>query len=441
MSFPSSKMRLFLFAYRLLWTLLLPAVLVYLVRRGRKDADYSRYIAERFGTAPRPLRPGPVWVHAVSIGEVRSAIPLIHGLLDRGEAVHVTCFTPAGRRELQARLDVQMQAGSVTLSWVPLDFAWPFRRFFKRIRPSYGLVMEIEAWPGMIVSARAHGVPLFMCNAQYPSRSYARDRKHFPIRGELMTGFAGALVKSDLQRDRFESVGVTNIAVTGELRFDQPLPDALITAGKALRVSLAGDRPVICLASVVEGEDAIMLDAMSALLDTTPRLFFVYVPRAPERFGAVRDMLIGAGLAVATRSELLNAEFGLRASAPEVDVLLGDSLGEMYGYLAMSDRVVVGGGFNPKGAHNISEALALGKPVWTGPYIWTIEYPAAEAANAGVLRLTEATGAALARALGPDAPPPARPEDIAAFFGAHAGACSRTLDALPGLLAKARLSK
>lgn len=439
MTFDSPKMRAFLLLYRLIWTVLLPFGLLYLAYRSRKDHDYIAHLGERFGAVT--AAPQPVWIHAVSIGEFRSALPLIDGLLAQGETIHVTCFTPAGRREAMKRLATPMAEGRASVSWVPLELAWAFGRFFRRVQPKYGLVMEIEIWPRMIASARANNVPLLMCNAQYPSRSFERDQEKTKLRGALMTGFSGALVKSELQRDRFAAAGVTNIAVTGELRFDQPLPAPLITAGQTLRAQLAPDRPVICFASVVEGEDPLMITAIQTLLSgDDPRPFIVYVPRAPERFAPVRDELSQNGLSVASRSDVLDSDFALLSAPDNVDILLGDSLGEMYGYLAMADRVVVGGGFNPKGAHNISEALALGKPVWTGPYVWTIEYPAVEAAQAGVLRQTEATGAALARALGPDAPPPASEKAIAAFFAQHSGATARTLAAIPQVLETARRS-
>lgn len=438
MSFPSPKMRAFLLAYRLLWTLLLPVALAYLFWRARKDRDYGTHLAERFGNVPL-IGSRPVWIHAVSIGEFRSARPLIDALLDRGETLCITCFTPAGRREATAQLAQEIAKGTASVSWVPLDLDWAWRRFLRRVAPKYGLVMEIEIWPRMIATCRTMGIPLFRCNAQYPLKRFNADAGRATLQGEIMTGFAGALVKSDLQQDRFNAVGQHNVAVTGELRFDQPLPSDLIAKGAALRKRMAPDRSTLCFASVVEGEDALLIRAIAQIRDDyvaahlSPPLM-VYIPRAPERFDAAYALLAKTGLRICRRSQLLSAEFTPQR-APDCDVLLGDSLGEMYGYLAMADRVVVGGSFNPNGAHNISEALAMGKPVWAGPHIWTIEYPATEALAAGVLRQTEASAASLAKALGPDAPAPASAEQIADFMRAHQGAAKRTLAAIPDLLA------
>lgn len=423
------KRWLFLRLWSLLWHLGLPVLLVYLWRRGRRDPLYAQHLSERFGRYRQRLS-GAVWVHAVSLGEMRSAVPLIRALLDRGEVVVTTHFTPAGRREAERVFAADIAAGRMAAVWVPFETSWAFRGFFRAFRPKAGLVMEIEIWPRMILAARGAGVPLFMCNAQYPTKSMTRDAR-WGLRPLLMQGYAGAFVKSDLQAQRFASVGVRNIAVTGELRFDQPVPPHLVAAARALRPALAGDRPVITFASAVEGEDDIYLDAIEATLRHPSRPFVVYVPRKPERFDEVAAMIAARGLRFLRRSSDLGPDLaipGLPHPTPDApDLLLGDSLGEMYFYIALSDRVVTGGGFTPHGAHNIIEPLALKRPVIVGPEIHTIEYPAVEAIAAGVCLRVE-TAADLTAAL-TDWPDPG-PEAIDDFFLAHSGATARTLAAL-----------
>ena len=417
------RLWLFLRLWSLLWHLGLPVVLAYLWRRGRKDALYRQKIGERFGLYPQPL-PGAIWVHAVSLGEVRSAVPMIRGLLDRGESVVITCFTPAGRREADRVFAADITAGRLVVVWVPFETSWAYRGFFRAYRPRIGLVMEIEIWPRLIFAARAAGVPLYMCNAQYPADSMARDAR-FGLRSALMRGFAGALVKSDLQASRFASVGVRDIAVTGELRFDQPIPPQHLAAARALRPALAGQRRVIAFASVTEPEEPLFLEAAAALQQGATPPLVIFVPRAPERFDRVAQALADRGLSLQRRSQVLDA--GLAPQAPgSAQVLLGDSLGEMYFYLALADRVVVGGGFQPKGSHNIIEPLALGKPVIVGPALHTIEYPATEAIAAGVCRQT-LPGDLVATLTGwPDPPQQA----ITAFLAEHSGATARTLAAI-----------
>ena len=437
----SRALRLWIALWSILWTAALPVLLVYLLWRSRRAPLYRTHLLERFGWH-RPLSPGVVWVHAVSLGELRSAVPLIEALLAKGERVVTTHFTPAGRGEAERVFAAEIAAGKLRAVWVPLETRWAYRGFLRAFRPAYGLVMEIEIWPQMIASARAAGVPLLMCNAQYPLRSLARDSSRLPIRQALMRGFAGALVKSELQRQRFASIGLTNIAVAGELRFEQPVPALLVAAGHAARRWLgAQDRRVICIASAVEGEDPIYLRVIQALRahararGGAPPLI-VYVPRRPERFDAVAIALEQAGFRLLRRSALgasFEPQYWGEPPASPPDVLLGDSLGEMYAYLAMADQVVVGGGFTPGGAHNISEALVLGKPVLTGPDVHTIEYPFLEAAAAGVA-LSVPDGEALAHALLAGFRP--TPTTIAAFLRDHAGATERTLQALPELLSR-----
>ncbi|HEY6918223.1 MAG TPA: glycosyltransferase N-terminal domain-containing protein [Tabrizicola sp.] len=421
-------MRLWLFLrfWSVLWHLGLPFVLVYLLKRGRKDRDYIRHLGERFGRYPQGL-PGSVWVHAVSLGELRSAVPLIKALLQDGQTVVTTHFTPAGRREAEKVFAADIAAGRLIPVWIPLETSWAYAGFFKAFRPRLGLVMEIEIWPRMIFASRSAGVPLYMCNAQYPSDSMARDAR-LGLRPALMRGFAGALVKSDLQAQRFASVGVRNITVTGELRFDQPIPAAHLAAAAVVRPTL-GPREVIAFASVTEPEEDLFLAAAQEVLSVRTPPVVIFIPRAPERFDALARAMTDRGMLFARRSQRLDRKLSVLSEAP-MDVLLGDSLGEMYFYLALADRVVVGGGFQPKGSHNIIEPLALKKPVLVGPQIQTIEYPAVEAIAAGVCRQTTASALVEDLLHWPDP----KPDAIAAFVTAHSGATARTLAAIAPLL-------
>ena len=429
------SLRLFLVLWSALWTLGLPFVLLYLWRRGRKDSAYSAHLGERFGLYPSGPR-ADVWVHGVSLGEFRAAVPLVRALLAKGEIIVTTHFTPAGRGEAERVFAAEIASGQLQTVWVPFETAWAFRRFFRRFGPRYGLIMEVEVWPRLTFAAKSAGVPIFMCNAKYPSASLAKDQGGLRLRQQVMQGFAGAMVKSEEQARRFASAGVGNIAVTGELRFDQVIPAAHLAAADRLRGHLA-ERPVITIASAIEGEDRVYIDTIRAVQSglRVPPLF-VYVPRRPERFDEVDAALREAGFRVLRRSAVLDRDLVWQGGGDlsEIDVLLGDSLGEMFFYLALAGQVVVGGGFNPKGAHNIIEPLALRKPVLTGPHVGTIEYPFAEASAAGVARSVESAKELAAALTGGFAPTEAQ---IERFFAEHAGATARTMEAIPQLLEKA----
>ncbi len=424
----SLRLRLFLLAWEVVWSLGLPVVLGYLLWRGRRDAGYRGHLAERLGRYRQRMN-RPVWVHAVSLGEVRSAVPLIRALLDRGQQVVTTHLTPAGRREAEQVFAAEIATGRLAAVWLPVETSWAYAGFFNRFQPRAGLVMEVEHWPRMIAAARARGVLLFPCNAQYPLRSFRADRPG-GLRRQLIALYAGAFVKSALQADRFRATGLAEVDVTGETRFDQPVPPQLLAAGLALRAWLAPARPVIAIASAVEGEDPTYIAAIRALWDLSPvRPLILYIPRRPERFDEVHATLAAEGFRLARRSEVLDPALAPRGPAPGIDLLLCDSLGEIYAFLAAADRVVVGGGFTPAGAHNIIEPLALGRPVVTGPVTWPIEYPFEEARAAGVARSVP-DAPALAAALLSFAP---EPMAIEQFFAEHSGAVQRTLAAFDRL--------
>ena len=388
---------------------------------------YTDHLGERFGFGAQ--RSGDwVWIHAVSLGEFRSAIPLIDALLARGERVLITHFTPAGRGASMDHYSDQIAVGKLAVCWIPFDYGLAFRRFFRRFSIRYGLVMEVEFWPGMIMSARAANISLFLCNGQYPNKSYQRDKHRILSARDIVPGFAGVMVKSNRMAEPFRELGLDNIAVTGEMRFEQPINHSHIDAAVRLRSHLS-ERPVLTFASAVKDEDALFIAAIQALKSRIPDALIVYVPRKPEHFDRAAELIQAAGLSLARRSVVLDAAFELEMPVT-CDVLLGDSLGEMHFYLALADQIVVGGGFVPQGSHNISEPLSQGKPTLVGPNTWTIDFPAIEAIEAGVVRQVSANE--LADAL----------LDLSgyasadAFLSSMGGSVAKTLDAVSDFLEK-----
>ena len=443
-AYPTFRMQLFLYAYAAFWALSLPFALAYLFWRSRKDIAYRKNIAERFGLYPS-RRKDSVWIHAVSMGEMRSAGPLVHALLGQGESVVLTHFTPAGRKEARKLFPDQIADGRVISVYIPIEFNWAFRSFFQFYNPKYGLVMEIEWWPRMIAASRRYDVPLLACNAQYPSKSFERDVSKNSIRSELPSGFAGILSKSETQSQKFRQLGVTNIAATGELRFDQFISPKFIEASE--NFNGFNGRPVVTISSVVEGEDAIYISAIKSVLASAKnKPVFIYVPRAPERFDDSYRLLKDAGLSVARRSTSFDAALSdtHQTNWSGIDVLLGDSMGEMYFFLALCDVAITGGGFAGKGAHNVIEPLALKKPVIVGPEIQTIEYPAVEAIHAGVLTHVK-DGQTLVDAISDHINAFDTHHDltekIETFYAEHAGACVKTMKAIPQLIAQSKDSQ
>ncbi len=385
--------------YEVLWHLLMPVFLVFLWRRGRKEPLYRAFWNERWGNTTTRLQQ-PLWVHSASMGEIRGAAPLVRALLAAGHPVLVTTLTPAGRTAAQKLFEADIAAGRAQVAYVPFELGSAVRRFIRHVQPRAAIMTEIDTWPVLLATIRRQGVPLAMANAQYPGKSIVRDRKWFGFRASLFQAYQLVLCKSETHARRFRDVGCEWVEIAGETRFDLPVSTAQIAAAKSLlthwqlATDVARGRPVVCFASAIIGEDEQFEQAMRQIQAGVaaaglPAPLFVYVPRSPQRFDTVAQLFEAAGLRVARRSRMLDAALAPTAEAPDMagtDVLLGDSLGEMYFYLALSQVVVVGASFVPMGAHNIIEPLALRKPVMVGHSIWGIEYPGVEALAAGVLQ-------------------------------------------------------
>lgn len=348
--------------YVLLLHLLIPFVLLRLLWRSRAIRGYRERIAERFGhVAPAPEGVA-VWVHAVSVGESLAALPLIHALIARhGERrVWVTATTPTGSDRVQAAL-----GDKVLHSYLPYDLPWAVARFLDRVRPAQVVVMETELWPTLFRQLRQRGVPLLIANARLSPGSFAGYSKVAGFTAEVLTDISLVCAQGELDAQRFRALGAPRVEVTGNLKFDIDPPATQLDAGQRLRQSFGSDRPVWCAASTHEGEETAALAAHQQVRRRFPNALLILVPRHPQRFGAVAELIHRAHIGFVQRSALSG---GLRAHE-DAEVLLGDTLGEMWMYLAASDLAFVGGSLVPVGGHNVLEPAALGLPVLFGPHM------------------------------------------------------------------------
>ncbi|MEM9715304.1 MAG: glycosyltransferase N-terminal domain-containing protein [Pseudomonadota bacterium] len=361
---------------------------LYFRKRGRKDPAYLDHMDERFGHGA--VLPSAIWVHATSLGEMISMVPVVEGLLDRGHNVVTTHHTPAGRHAAERALADHIAEGRVVIRYVPLEYPAALRRFLSACQPKLCLIAEIDLWPSMIWEARAAGVPVWLCNTQFLTRSFERDHKKASFRGRAVQLVSGAMTKSDIHSERFRQAGVTDTVSVGETRFEQTLPAKQIDAAADFKQRF-GTRPVIGIVNTVEVEEEIYLKLIQRLRTNAQSPVFVVVPRAPERFAPVHAALSSGGTRIAKRSQVLSDD--LTATTDDApDIVIGDTLGEMYFYLGLCDFVIMGGSFNPRGSHNVVEPLALGKPVIVGPNTWTIEYPVEEAIQAGSVIRVQSDG-------------------------------------------------
>jgi len=381
--------------YQLGWHLLLPFVLLRLWWRGRKDPGYRQAIAERFGFGLR-IRQGAIWIHAVSVGETRAAQPLIEAYLQQGKSILLTCMTPNGRRTGAAIFAEAIAQGRLQQVYLPYDLCWSVERFLKVAMPTLGLFMETEAWPTIVFRAAEIKLPVYLINARLSERS-ARRVAHFGSAGRaLFQAFAGILAQTELDAGRYRALGVKQCEVVGNLKFDVMLSPTLVERGLAWHAHLEkNNRLMVCAASTREGEEAIILEAWQALLETStsPPPLLCIVPRHPERFAEVAELIRASGLTVVQRSEMdLDAADLQNRIDLKTAVVLGDSMGEMPLYYCASDLVVMGGSLMPLGGQNLIEACAAGCPVILGEHTFNFQQASQDAIDCGAAMRVEGNG-------------------------------------------------
>ncbi|RZF24923.1 3-deoxy-D-manno-octulosonic acid transferase [Paraburkholderia sp. UYCP14C] len=430
--------------YCALWWLIAPLAVLRLLIRSRKERGYREHIGERFGYSrgrlPEDSAP-LIWVHAVSVGETRAAQPLIDALMKaRPDArILLTHMTPSGRAT-----GIEIFGDRVLRSYLPYDMPHAVRRFLRAWRPSLGLVMETEVWPTLIDECRRADVPLVLTNARMSARSFRRAAKFGGATKDVFGGFARVLAQSPSDAERLTSLGARNVAVLGNLKFDMSTPPELAARGHAWRAAI-GTRPVWVAASTREGEEALVLDAFAAL--GVDDALLILVPRHPQRFNEVAALVEKTGLRLERRSNWApdakvasaarTADDGVPPLPDNVNVLLGDSMGELGAYYAASDLAFIGGSLLPLGGQNLIEACAVGVPVLIGPHVFNFTQATADALAAGAAVQVQ-DPADLARALrelfGDKARRLAMGGAAAAFAARHRGATARTVDVLAALL-------
>ena len=361
--------------YSACWWLALPLVLFRLWWRGRKEAGYRQHISERLSLANADFSSPLIWVHAVSVGETRAAEPLIHALLKKYPQHHVllTHMTPTGRATGAALFHNEPR---VSQSYIPYDALSLTQRFISKINPSICVLMETEVWPSLIDSCSKAGIPIALINARLSARSLKRAQWFDGLLGDALRKITVVIAQTQGDAERLHALGARTIIVAGSLKFDITPPEAMLAMGNQWRQQI-GDRLVLLCASTREGEEALVLDAyMAATLD--PRVLVIMVPRHPQRFDEVERMLEARGLRWQRRSQLTTEHV-----PASTQILLGDTMGEMFAYYAACDVAFIGGSLLPLGGQNLIEALSCGKPVLVGPHTFNFKQVTVDAITVG----------------------------------------------------------
>jgi 3-deoxy-D-manno-octulosonic-acid transferase len=410
--------------------LLLPYALANLLWRGFRYRPYWNRWPERFGFVEPADGQRFIWVHAVSVGEVRSSAALIVALDERYplHRILVTTMTPTGSEQVQ-----ELFGDRVGHSYVPYDLPDAVNRFLDRVRPELAVIAETEFWPNIFATCRRRGIPLFLVNVRV-SQASLRGYLRAPRTARAMLSSADLIcpqTQVDAQRLRALGAAEERIEVTGNLKFDVELPQSLLQEGAAVRQQWGRNRPVWIAASTHSGEERQVLDAFATLREAHPSLLLVLVPRHPERFNSVARLCERRGYEIVLRS-VMHRELG-----EEVDVVIGDTMGELQRLYAASDVAFVGGSLVPHGGQNILEACAVSVPVVFGPHMLHFEEISLLALQRGAaLQVGDVAGLvdAVARYLGDPDMRRAAGEAAHSLIEANHGALARTLELIDATL-------
>ncbi len=406
--------------YTLLWYLALPWLPLRLWWRGRREPGYRAFIGERFGRfGANPAAAGHdvLWIHAVSLGETRAAAPLIARIArERPESlILLTHMTATGREAGRA-----LYGNRVVQAWLPYDVPFAIRAFLDRFTPRAGMLMETEVWPNLIAECAHRGLPVFLVNARLSERSLAGYARFASLTRPMFATLAGVAAQTRADADRLRAAGAGDVEATGNLKFDADTPAAARELGRDLRSRFGAGRPLWLAASTRDGEESLLLDAL-ARGRLPPGTLTVVVPRHPQRFDTVAQLLAARGIAFVRRS----AETNVPA---DVNVVLGDSLGELPAYYAAADVAFVGGSLLPLGGQNLIESIASGTPTIVGPHTFNFAEATAQAIAAhAAIRVADADSL-VAEVAGLLADPARRSrmrEAGIAFHATHRGAADR----------------
>ena len=367
--------------YSALWYLLLPFLFLRLWLRGRQAPAYRQRWKERMAWGYRPgTLNNSIWVHAVSVGETLAAVPMIERLLaDYPDTpLLVTTTTPTGSERVKA-----LFGDRVTHVYCPWELPTALNRFLRAFDPKTVIVLETELWPNLCAAVKRHGAKLMLMNGRLSEKSYRGYSKLPRLVRPMMARFDALAVQTPVERERYIALGAwpERVHAIGSVKFDMSLDDAVRQAAGDLRAAI-GERPVWIAASTHPGEDEPVLAAHKALLETAPQTLLMLVPRHPERFDSVAQLVRQRGLGLARRSKQ-------EAVAADTQVYLADTMGELLMLFGVADVAFVGGSLVPVGGHNLLEPAGWGKPVLTGPHLHNFTAISNLLDDAGALTLVD----------------------------------------------------
>lgn len=359
----------------------MPFVFLKLLWRGIKAPEYKARRLERFGFFKAPKLNSPIWVHAVSVGETLAAEPIVRALLARypERDIVITTMTPTSSERIYS-----LFGDDVFHVYAPYDMPFMVKAFLKRIQPKQLIIMETELWPNMIHYTRELNCPVILANARLSERSARGYRRLNPIIGWMLNELSLVLCQFANDAARFRSLGIDQekIHVTGSVKFDIEVAEGLEAQADFIRQHLADSRPVWIAASTHEGEDEQILEAHADVRRRFGEAILILVPRHPERFDSAYKLAEERGFKTVKRTEY-------EQIPADVEVYIGNTMGEMMALFSVADIAFVGGSLVPVGGHNPLEPGALGKPILMGPELFNFEAICQQLEVAGGLTIVQ----------------------------------------------------
>ncbi len=358
--------------------LLVPLTVYHLIWRGFRQPSYFQRWNERYARYGDSPHTSTLWLHAVSVGEVNAAVPLVNALRRGRPDLHllVTTITPTGSERVRA-----LWGHDVEHVYLPYDLPGAVARFLRHYRPRAALIMETELWPNLLFGCRDHGVPAYILNARLSERSLRGYRVLAPLVSRALRTVTTVAAQSMADAMRFVQLGARSgqVVDVGNLKYDVMVPEGLEAFADQCRTH-CGRRPVWIAASTHEDEEAAVISIHRRLRERYPDLLLLWAPRHPERFRVVAEHARASGWEVSTRS---------RAQWPSATdaVFVIDTMGELLPFYACADVAFVGGSLQEVGGHNLLEPAAAGTAIVTGPHLHNFEEISRQLDEAGALRI------------------------------------------------------
>ncbi len=365
------------FFYSLLVYFLLPFTVIKLIYRGFKQPDYLKYWGERYGfysTSTKKIwgKRKTFWIHAVSVGETKAAIPFIKLFLKKYPHHHllITHGTPTGRAT-----SIDIKNIRITRIYLPFDTVDATQRFLNTFKPELGFLLETELWFNLIHQAYKKSIPLYLVNARLSEKSFQLYKKILPLIKPSLQELKGVLAQTRNDAKRFESLGARGIEVMGNLKFDvEPPHDTNIQSAVLKKHLLLKKQSVLLIASSRKDEEEMILQSLLKL--QIKNLVTIFVPRHPQRFKEIEWMLKKYRVSFIKRSDA-------KITAKPYQFILGDSMGEMYSYYSLANIALMGGTILPYGGQNLIESMAMKVPVILGPHTYNFHDVSNEAIRLG----------------------------------------------------------